>query len=158
MYFAYVRSKLEYCSVVWAPGYGTYIDNLESVQRRFLKFLSFTSNGVYPAVGYPNDLLLKKFEMHSLFARRKLHSIIFLYKIISGQVNCTSLLVQLYFRVPRPASRNIDCFYLPYAHTNLLKFSPVYVMCSNYNSVCDLLDIFSCSVREIENCVCPPYV
>lgn len=37
LYYAYVRSTLEYGSIIWIPIYQVHIDQIESVQRRFLK-------------------------------------------------------------------------------------------------------------------------
>ena len=48
LFSAYVRSKLEYCSLVWNPIYDCYIKSIESVQRKFLKFLIFRIDGRYP--------------------------------------------------------------------------------------------------------------
>jgi hypothetical protein len=41
LYFSLVRSRLEYGSIIWSPYYVTYIKSIESVQRKFLKYLSF---------------------------------------------------------------------------------------------------------------------
>lgn len=35
---AYVRSKLEYCSIVWSPNYSVHINSVERVQRKFTIF------------------------------------------------------------------------------------------------------------------------
>jgi hypothetical protein len=40
LYWAYVRSKLEYGIQVWDPSYQRYVDKVETIQRRFLKFFS----------------------------------------------------------------------------------------------------------------------
>ncbi|EFA12308.1 hypothetical protein TcasGA2_TC016103 [Tribolium castaneum] len=48
LYFAFVRSRLEYGALIWNPIYNTYVVQLENVQRRFLKYLAFLSDGVYP--------------------------------------------------------------------------------------------------------------
>jgi hypothetical protein len=51
LYCAYVRSKLEYGSIIWDPGYQRYVGKIETIQRRFLKFLAFKTDGVYPERG-----------------------------------------------------------------------------------------------------------
>ncbi|XP_037038297.1 uncharacterized protein LOC119075847 [Bradysia coprophila] len=38
LYFAHVRSYLEYASVVWHPYQETFIDRIESIQKKFLMF------------------------------------------------------------------------------------------------------------------------
>lgn len=38
LYFAHVRSYLEYASVVWHPYQSTFIDRIESIQKKFLMF------------------------------------------------------------------------------------------------------------------------
>ncbi|CAH1108186.1 unnamed protein product [Psylliodes chrysocephalus] len=36
---AFVRSKLEYASIVWSPGYEVHSQALEKIQRKFVKYL-----------------------------------------------------------------------------------------------------------------------
>ena len=38
LYFAHVRSYLEYASVVWHPYQETFVDRIESIQKKFLMF------------------------------------------------------------------------------------------------------------------------
>ena len=45
LYFAFVRSKLEYASIVWAPSAQTHTLAFEKIKRRFLKFLAFKVDG-----------------------------------------------------------------------------------------------------------------
>ena len=61
LYFSLVRLKLEYASFVWCPTYKIHSANLERVQRRFLKYMVFRQDGIYPAVGYPHQDLLNRF-------------------------------------------------------------------------------------------------
>lgn len=151
LYFSFVRSKLEYCSLVWSPGYATYINNIENIQRRLVKYLCFVEDGNYPTIGYPQSIMLERFHISSLQNRRMAHSVVFLYKIIHNIFDCSSILEQLCFRVPRIESRNRETFYLVTPRTNLLKASPIYVMCKNYNSLQNELDIFNCSLASIKN-------
>ena len=72
LYFAYVRSRLEYSSIIFSPIYQVHISALEKIQRRFLKFLGFLEDGTYPLRGIPNDILLRRFNLQSLSCRRML--------------------------------------------------------------------------------------
>ncbi|CAH1370601.1 unnamed protein product, partial [Tenebrio molitor] len=71
LYCAYVRSKLEYGSIIWDPSYQRYVDKVETIQRRFLKFLAFKTDGVYPERGYSQQNLLKRFDFLDLQTRRR---------------------------------------------------------------------------------------
>jgi hypothetical protein len=77
LYFAFVRSKLEYASVVWSTGYKSQIEDLEKIQRRLLKYLSFKVDGTYPENGHPQHDLLGRWNVDSLLHRRVCHSLIF---------------------------------------------------------------------------------
>ncbi|XP_044745912.1 uncharacterized protein LOC123307602 [Coccinella septempunctata] len=68
LFTALVRSKLEYGCVVWNPGYKIHIESLEKIQRRFLKYVSFKIDGVYPCRGIQDGYLLSRFNVNS-FAR-----------------------------------------------------------------------------------------
>lgn len=152
LYNSLIRSRLEYSSIIWQSGYNIYNNNLENVQRRFLKYVSFRMDGVYPAVGVPEQQLLERFSFLSLKDRRKQHSLVFLFKIVNNQLDCSDILNQINFHIPRLEARNTLMFYLPTPRTNLLKFSPLYLMCENYNSLQNSLDIFNCKISTIKKC------
>jgi hypothetical protein len=38
LYNSFVRSHLEYASVVWNPYYGVHLKRIEDIQKKFLKF------------------------------------------------------------------------------------------------------------------------
>ena len=153
LYSAFVRSKLEYASSVWSPGYSIHAALLESVQRRFLKYLAFKTDGTYPPIGFPNEVLLDRFAICPLAKRRTYHSVIFLKKLVNNIITCPSLLTHLNFAVPRESSRQGHTFYLTTPRTNILKFSPLYSMCDTYNKKCSRLDIYSCTQTDIMNCL-----
>lgn len=151
LYCCFVRSKLEYASLVWSPNYDLYINNLENVQRKFLKLLYFKSNGIYPPIGYPQQHLLSTFGMSSLDDRRQYFSQVFLYKVVHNILDCQEIVGQLNFHVPRPGSRQEQTFYIPTARTNTLKNSPIFFICDSYNKYCNRIDIFHCSLNDIKS-------
>ena len=61
LYFAYVRPRLEYCSVVWSPLYKVHVMALEKIQRRALRYLAYKLDRVYPVRGTSNDILYEHF-------------------------------------------------------------------------------------------------
>lgn len=149
LYNSYVRSRLEYACIVWEPYYDVHINNLESVQRRFLKYLNFRLTGVYPCIGYPHDQLLVQHSFESLSIRRQRAHLLFLRKLVCHEINCISILRQLQYSTPRPASRYPLHFYLPTPRTNRLKFSPLYRLCDVYNRVSHQIDLYDCTVASI---------
>lgn len=150
LYFAYVRSKIEYADVIWSPFYDIHIQKLESIQRRFLKFLSFKMDGIYPPVGVRTGTLQTRHCVNNLSARRDCHLLIFLFKIMNNNISDPNLLLKLQFNTPRVASRAVNTFYLTTPRTNILKFSPLYRMCSICNHVSYQLDIFHCRISAIK--------
>ncbi|KAH0808663.1 hypothetical protein GEV33_014128 [Tenebrio molitor] len=100
LYITYVRSRLEYASLVWSPIYDVHSSLLERVQRRFLKNVVFMLNGAYPPRGCPQGLLLGEVGLQSLLDRRMEHSVIFLFKLFRGLQECPHVLGRISLRVP----------------------------------------------------------
>ena len=153
LYFAFVRSRLEYASVVWCPGYELYINCLERVQRRFLKYLTFNCDCAYPERGTPQSALLNRFDINLLSTRRKLAGFVFLYKLLNNLLDSPSLLSNINFHVPRVNSRNSNIFSFPVPHTNVLLFSPLYRVCAEFLLFQDEIDLFFCSIAIIKRIV-----
>lgn len=150
LYQSFVRPKMEYSSIIWHPKYEIHKQTLERVQRRFLKFLSYKADGTYPIYGYPHDELLSRHSLSLLESRRVISQQVFLFNLIHNIVNCTSILASLNFIVPRQNTRQSSVFYLPTPRTNILRFSPLYVMCDNHNKLTNEFDIFHCNVASIK--------
>ena len=142
LYYSFVRSKLEYGGVVWSPNYNIHIDNLEKVQRKFLKYLCFKCDAVYPPQGVAHNSLLQRFNFESLQTRRKYFSLMMLFNLLHNNIDCSNLLHRLNFLVPRINQRHHALFYLPVPRTNVLKFSPIYNMCNFYDGGINF-DIFN---------------
>lgn len=153
LYNTLVRSKLEYCSSIWSPRYNKYIVAIEYVQRKFAKYLWFKDQHVYPIRGISNLTLNAEYNLTSLEDRRSICSLLFLYKLLHGLYNSPFLLSQINFAVPQANLRSFRFFHIPRANTNLLLKSPVFNMCSIFNTSCNRCDIFALSLREFFNYV-----
>lgn len=150
LFFAFVRSKLEYGALIWYPLYECHKESLELVQRRFLKFLSLKVDGHYPTPGTDQHVLLSRFGIQSLELRRIISSLTFLYNLLNNKIDCASLLSLLQFNVPPIATRKTITFYCPTVRTNLLAKSPIFVMSNNYNRISNNCDINCCSLRDLK--------
>lgn len=149
LYYSYVRSKIEYASIVWFPFYRCHIATIESVQRKFLKFLYFKEYGSYPERGFSHDVLLNTFDVTLLEVRRVISSCTLIYKILHNELDCCDLLHALNFHVPQYSARRVADFVLPLARTNIMLRSPLYVMCSNLNKIGMFCDIHSVDVKQL---------
>jgi hypothetical protein len=86
LYKTYVRSTLEYASIVWSPCYKVHTWSLEKVQRRFAKSFMYFSSGEYPQRGVLHETLLEQVQIPFLASRRKLASISFSQTFLIAQL------------------------------------------------------------------------
>lgn len=157
IYNSIIRSILEYCSPVWNPVYEVHSNRLERIQKRFLYHVAYNDNKCRVLDSYSSRL--QYYRMTPLHTRRKAADVVFLYKIVSGLIDCPELLNRLKFSVPRASSRlhNRHTFKLPQSKTNLGQHSPIYRMCNSYNKIDHDYDLFfgslTLSKRSILRCL-----
>lgn len=158
IYFAMVRSKLEYCSIIWAPFYACHTINIERVHRKFLKFLYFRTHRVFPVQGYDQNLLLTEFNMESLKKRRFLSSIRFLHGLLHGVIDSIELVSLIQFHVKRNNARFAIDFAMDRCRTNIGMNAPMHVMCANGNLLSNICDIYNDSLGTILNVASEEYL
>ena len=130
----YVRPLIEYACCIWSPYYCYAIDKVESVQRRFTKFLPGLTGLDYPS-------RLAKLNLRSLEYRRLEQDLTLCYKILFGLIDVDS---SKYFTL-----RQADC-----AST---RGNPYKLLCSNCHT--DLrYNFFSERVVAIWNSLSPSIV
>ena len=92
LYFTYVRSILEYGSIIWMPYTDEYIKKIESIQKQFLLF---ALRHLHNPLDYQNlpsyEIRLKKIYLESLQARRENLSATFVFKILHDGVDSSEL-------------------------------------------------------------------
>lgn len=142
LYTSLVRPILEYCSCVWSPAHKNHIMSIESVQK---KFLIFALRGLNWDVSlhlppYRSRLLL--INLPTLENRRILLGVLFIHKLVLGEIDSPDLLLRLNFAVPARMSRHYVPFYLPLRRQNFAKFDPLRIWCAHYN------DLYSCISLE----------
>lgn len=137
LYVSLVRSQLEYASVVWSPGYLKYINNLQRVQNKFVKYCAYNNYDV---------------NLQSLAVRRNVQDMILLYKTVNCILDCDLLLSKMNFRVPvsNLALRSNHLFLYIFSPTNYRQNSPLRRLLKNYNFYCEkdaTIDIFYNSLK-----------
>jgi hypothetical protein len=138
LYVSYVRSQLEYASLVW------YVQCLHlGIGRCSTEiFKKCFDRRNYPQRGCPQEILLNKVGLTSLITIRTEHSVLFLFKVLHGVQEFISLLQQISIKVPRSNARNSNTFCLSTSRTNLLMNSPLNFMLGSYSSIENEIDIF----------------
>lgn len=138
LFTSFIRSILEYCSVVWNPFYRVHIDRLEGVQRRFTRYALSKmpwSDGL-PSFQIRNRCLC----LNSLLQRRNISCAIFTHDVISGRINCSPLLSKLNFSVPNRSLRHYHLLNLAFHRTNYGMHEPINDMCRTFNEFYSLYD------------------
>lgn len=152
LYNCLVRPHLEYASIIWTPTAECNRDLIEKIQKKFLRYLYFKQNGVYPVfpllVSYKN--MLSSFNFQDLHARRIVQCLIILYNIINNyKLNNSDLINNIKFHVPKISLRRT---------TNSNKTFNIYTVSSYMCHILDEcnavlsqfnIDIFHTNVKEI---------
>lgn len=148
LYCTFVRCHLEYVSQVWNPNYHTYINRIEAIQKRFLRFLQYRSKQFIK--GYKNQCL--KYHILPLQERRRIADMAYLFNIVNGSVDSPELLGNIAFRVPRLSTRNPAPLCVPSADTNYRQ-NAFFIRASRcLNAItkeCNL-DLFNTNVRKLK--------
>ena len=149
LYFCYVRSKLEYASVIWNPQCNKYSRTIEVIQSKFLRFLVFKQTGFYPK--FDSSLqLAENFDLLTLEQRRIINDILFLSNIINHKIDCIDLNRAITIKVPQLKTRirKNDFFFCHKARTNTMLKSPIWRTCATYNKYLEIdneMDIYNMS-------------
>lgn len=99
LYFAFVRSKIEYGSIVWSPQAQYLTNNIEKVQKKFLRCMFFKKFKYYPfKVSYITQL--NSFNFISLETRRNVYVINYIRSILQGEVLLPDILEHISIREP----------------------------------------------------------
>lgn len=150
LFNCFVRSVLEYCSVVWRPHYATHTLRIERIQKRFLNHLAFTKGIAKRVRSYAKRL--EFFNVIMLETRRDALDLLFLYKIFNNLIDCTQIVSKFNFNIPHKYPRKpIKLFYPPRRKTVLGTNSPVPRLCRLFNKFDCKLDMFGASLNAYRN-------
>ena len=106
LYNAHVRSHLEYAAVVWSLNYDVHINRIESVQKRFFRFL-FMKFGYYSIIKFA-PYLFKCFLLNikQLSDRRNNAKLLFVFDVLTGRIDSPQILSLLDINNPARQLRN----------------------------------------------------
>lgn len=140
LYVSFVRTLLEYASVVWCPYYEVNINRVEAVQKRFLRFAlrglpwsDVTTLPIYQS-------RLKLINMESLKVRRMVAKVVFVHKVLTGEIDSPDILNLLSINVPTVNLRNNRFFSISHSRTNYGCSSSIKGLKLIYNANVDMID------------------
>ena len=113
LYFALVRSVLEFASIIWNPRWLTQTGEIEKIQRKFTRVLNFKSR--LNRMEYSDRLAT--FELSSLESRRTLLDMVFFHKFANNllDIETGNSIIR---RTPRYNLRESQTFLTPIAKTS----------------------------------------
>ena len=141
LYFALVRSIVESSAAVWAPYQTTWIDRIERLQKRFVRFalrrFPWTDRLNLPPYEHRCNLL----GIATLKKRRRIQQAMVAAKVILGEIDCPALLSKFSFNAPgRIQRRSLDeMFVTPFHRSVFGYFEPVTRIIRTFNKMCQFL-------------------
>lgn len=152
LYSALVLPILEYASCIWSKHCPSPNQSLESVQRRFTRYL-------YKKFNWPYECYmtrLYRLNMFTLDTRRIIRDQLTLFDIVNGNMVVDNKLASICLRAERP-TRNCSLFgektwTLKSAYT-----APIPRMIRHYNSHFNDLDIFHLSKSKYKELLCDKF-
>jgi hypothetical protein len=136
-----IRSRLEYCSTIWSSHYDKYIELIEKLQKKLVKFM-FHKNLIYPT---PEEFDYLRccgiLGIDTLGKSRIMQDLKFLVRSVKNEVDTQSFMNNLNFSVPHRATRQMEHFKPHGFRTEAGKFSVFNRLMSLFNTFgadCDL--------------------
>lgn len=155
LFCSLVRSILEYASPVWSPCFVTYNLAIERIQKSFLRFalrhLPWRDPVNLPS--YPDRL--KLIDLESLSARRIRAQRLFIFDLITGNIDCPDLLELVPWNAPPRRLRNSTLLIIPFHRSSFGFYNRFHMCLRSFNDVCDEFDfnmsknVFSARLRAL---------
>ena len=145
VYTAFVRTKLEYASIVWNSIGKVNSDKLEAVQRNFIRYLCYVQNVIFDDISY-NDLCVK-FNLPTLEKRRNYFDLVFLHKSVNAIFDCQPIF-NLHIR--SRSTRQIRTFNEPGGRVKFTQHSLFNRIPRLYNTFYQTLPIFNISASSFK--------
>lgn len=147
LYVAYVRSILEYSSVIWNPLYHKYIDKIERVQKKFINCLTYRY--CRHRLSYCYELNVIHYNLMTLRSRRILFDVCFIFKVLNNLIDSHYCLENIYLNCSPHQPRKRRIFYINAYNTNYMLNSPLIRCTSTCNSIISGSDFDIFSVNYI---------
>lgn len=148
LYFANVRSNMEYLTIIWKPYFDVDIMRIERVQNAFLRFAARQTGTYYDFYSHDYTELWKMFAIPKMEVRFLYIDLMFLYKIINGFIYCPEILSRIDFFVPTRQLRSSPLFRVNTTSSEFAENCLYARIFREANSVSNRLDFFSHSIER----------
>lgn len=132
LYILLVRSRIIFASIVWAGSAKYLLNKLESLQIRFVKMIH---KRFFSSLPFNYTMLLKELGLLTVCNSLVQLDVLFLYRLLNGQIYCCQLLEDVDFCVVRN-TRDCSLFYVSDLNRTISR------MCTSFNLLSDRLDLF----------------
>lgn len=139
VYYAYVRSILEYASPIWSPFYAIHIDKIERIQKKFLKHLNYKFRKPGDSSYVEN---CRTYNLLTLEERREVMDMGLLYDVVRGRIDCPELVAGVSLCAPARRTRHTTLFHVPFHSSNYGKNAVLTRLPRVYNQKFQDIDIF----------------
>jgi hypothetical protein len=140
LYFAFVRSTLEYACCVWSPFYEIHKRRIENIQKRFVRFalrtLRWNPDLEIPTYCQRRQLLRLDFLSH----RRQLYAAMFVRDVLCARLDCPRVLSHLDIIIYRYDVRNRVVLKENNHRTNYGKYAPLEAAKKEFNRFSAIFD------------------
>lgn len=161
LYFAFVRSILEYASIIWHPCYVVHIKRIESIQKKFLNFVIFQTRLNRDDQSLSYEEKCKLVSVDSLARRRIISNIYFMYDLLKGNIALPSLFgdVNRAINLPDRALRQNRFFNLNTRTRNYEINEPLHRMKNYFNVVAHIFnespsrESFRLSIKRMDDSI-----
>lgn len=154
LYNTFVRPILEYASSVWSPYYAKYQAEIESVQHKFLRNLSYKQHRPMDITNHNYSDIMTYNNIISLQHRRDVIDIIFLFKILNNMTWLQEFLEKIQFRIISHNTRNKSLFYEKQNTKNYVKNMPIHRMVRLFNIAAEKdpsMDLFNDNIIQLRS-------
>ena len=145
VYKTFIRTKLEYASVVWNSIDKVHSDKLEAVQRNFVKYVCYHVKVRF--IDYSYDDLCVKFNLPVLSKRRTYFDLVFLHKSSNALFDCQPIFD---LHIPGRSTRQKRTFHEPGGRVKFTSNSLFNRIPRLYNSFYQCLPIFNISASSFK--------
>lgn len=134
VYFAYVRSYLEYASVVWHPRQLSYINKIESIQKKFLIYALRRS--VWRGRDFRLPPYIERCQSIGIepLWRRRIN--LFVFDLLRNRLKAPALMNRIRLKVPVRTFRSAEFFVIDFHRTDYGQHEPI-------NSILRMFNVFS---------------